>query len=284
MNIGVNPEGETDVKHLQGLVFGFVLWGLGYASSALEISAELQQKVQQELEIAWQAGPKLGETMFLMREAGGSYLPEIVAPVDVDRYQALDKRRKMVGVYWMDLTYASAFHEAEPAAQCGQAICRLLDNLGYPQPELERRYREALEQIDQPGGEDRLWALFKEQNADVKWREMLQNSDGLELVVDGVYGYLLEGLHLATAIAIQSEYEPNYMRFVGDTRNAFRAYNNVLALFANEPELTALVDQNERVQFNTVLLNIIGDMPEIGAEQVNALRALTARTRNSFVE
>lgn len=272
------------VKKSMASLFGAALLGLVLSSPAFEVSDLLQQKVQQELDILRREGPKMGDTMFMMREAGGAYLPEIVEAANADKYQSMEKRRIMVGIYWMDLTYASTFHQAEPAAKYGQAICQLLDSLGYPWPDMERRYREALEQIDQPGGEDEIWDLFREQSESIEWQEMLKDGEGLELVVDGLYGYLLEGLYLATEIAVQSNYEPNYMRFVGDTKNAFQAFDRLLALFTDEPELAALVQQQERAQFTTVLLNIIGSMPEVGEDQVNAIRAFTRKYRNDVMK
>ena len=272
------------MKKSIGSLFGATLLGLALSSSAFELSDELQQKVCAEIDLIWKEGPKMGDTMFMMREAGGAYLPEIVESANADKYQSMEKRRIMVGIYWMDLTYASTFHQAEPAAQYGQAICQFLENLGYPWPEMERRYREALEQIDQPGGEEELWELFREQNEDAQWQEMVKDGAGLEMVIDGLYGYLLEGLYLATEIAVQSNYEPNYMRFVGDTKNAFQSYERLLALVENEPELAALIQQKERAQFITVLLNIINAMPDMGEDQVNAIRAFSRKYRNDVMK
>ncbi len=272
------------MKKSMGSLFALALLGLALSASAFELSDELQQKVRAEIDLLWKEGPKMGDTMFMMREAGGAYLPEIVVPVDVDKYQSMEKRRILVGMYWMDMTYAATFHQAEPTAQFGQAVCQFLESLGYPWPDMERRYREALEQIDQPGGEEELWELFREQDEDVEWQEMVKDGEGLELLVDGLYGYLLEGLYLATEIAVQSNYEPNYMRFVGDTKNAFQSYERLLALVENEPELAALVQQKERAQFITVLLNIINAMPEMGEDQVNAIRAFSRKYRNDVIQ
>ncbi len=275
---------RKSVKTTLSSIFGVALLGFALSSSAFEVSDLLQQKVQQELDIIRKEGPKMGDTMFMMREAGGAYLPEIVEPANADKYQSMEKRRIMVGIYWMDLTYASTFHQAEPAAKYGQAICQLLESLGYPWPNMERRYREALEQIDQPGGEEEIWELFREQEESIEWQDMMKDGAGLELLVDGVYGYLLEGLYLATEIAVQSNYEPNYMRFVGDTKNAFQSFDRLLSLFTDEPELAAMVQQKERAQFVTVLLNIINAMPEMGEDQVNAIRAFSRKYRNDVIQ
>lgn len=271
------------MKNLLAALLFLTLLGLSLPARALTVSDELHQKLQRELDAVWAQGPKLGDTLFFLREAGGAYLPDIMPAADPDRYQEMDRRRLMVGAYWMDLTYASAFHQAEPAARFGQAIGRLLENLGHPWPEMERGYREALEQIDQPGGEERLQALFREMDADTGWQEMLREGDGLELVVDGLYGYLVEGLYIASEIAVLSNYESNYMRFVGDTRNAFLVFQNMLRQFESDPELADLMQGSERLQFIAQLLEIIGDAPEIGPEQIQDLRPVITKARNDIV-
>lgn len=271
------------MKNTLACMFGLALLGLSLPSPALMVSDELHHKLQQELDTVWAQGPKLGDTMFFLREAGGAYLPDLMPAADPDRYQDMDRRRLMVGVHWMDLTYASTFYQVEPSARFGQAIGRLLESLGHPWPEMERGYREALEQIDQPGGEERLQALFRQLDADTGWKEMLRDGDGLELVVDGLYGYLVEGLYIASEIAVLSNYESNYMRFVGDTRNAFLVFQDMLREFESDPELTGLMQASERLQFIAQLLTIIGDAPEIGPEQVLDLRPVITKARNDIV-
>ena len=153
------------------MAVGGMLMASVLAASALEISDEFRLAIQRDIEAVEKDGPQMGEVMAALREIGASYLPEIVAPVDVDKYQSMGRRRVMTGVYLMDLTYASTFGQREPAARYGQAVYQLLDQLGYPQPDMERRYREALEQIDLPGGDERMRQLVKEQEANASWRK-----------------------------------------------------------------------------------------------------------------
>lgn len=271
------------MKRSFGSILGFVWLAATLSSPALELSPALREKTQQALDAVWRNGPTAGDTMFLLREAGGAYLPEIVAPVDATKYQDMDRRRLMVGVYGMDLAYASTFHQAEPAARTGQALCALLQDLGHPRPELERQYREALDQIDQPGGEQRLRDLFRMPQETADWQALLDTDEGAELAVDALFGHLIEGLYLASEIAVLSDFEPNYMRFVGDMRNAFLSFKDMLLQFEDEPEFKELIQSSERIQLVTELLALIGDMPEVGPEQVQDLRPVITKTRNDIV-
>ena len=174
-----------------GWMLGWALLGAAAVVPAAEISEELRQALQSDLAAIEKETPQMGEVMAALREIGAAYVPELVAPIDVDRYQGVVRRRIMTGTYLMDLTYASTFGRQADAARYGQAVCQLIELVGYPQPELERRYREALEQIDEPGGDERLRQLIQEQQRRQLWQDRLQNSDGVEFAADNLYGCLL---------------------------------------------------------------------------------------------
>ena len=120
-----------------GLIAIGILSGV-LSAGALEVSDDLRLRVQKDIQLVEQEGPRMGDLMAGIREAGASYLPELPAPIDPDRYQALERQRMIIGVYLMDLTYAATFYQQQPAARYGQAIARLLEKVGFPQPDMER--------------------------------------------------------------------------------------------------------------------------------------------------
>jgi hypothetical protein len=267
-----------------GLGMGIALVASVLAASALEISEELRLSIQGDVETIEKAGPKMGEVMAALREIGASYLPEIVAPVDVDQIQTMERRRLMTGVYMADLTYASTFAQRAPAARYGQALYLLLDQIGYPHPDLERRYREALEQIDQPGGDARLEQLAKEQEQDEIWQDKLHTGEGVYLVVDGLYGSMIEGLYLTTEMCVLSNYDPASMAYVAYMRDSFQDYTKLLNRLAENPEFVMWVKNNNRLDFLASLVVILGDRPEITPAQLDSLRPAIAKARQEIVQ
>ena len=266
-----------------GMAMGWMLMGAVAAASAVEVSEALRLAIQSDVEAIEKETPQMGEVMAALREIGASYVPELVAPVDVDRYQGVVMRRTMTGVYLMDLTYASTFGRQADAARCGEAVFRLLDQVGYPQPEMERRYREALEQIDEPGGDERLRQLVKEQERNQVWQDKLQTSEGVELAADNLYGFLLEGLYLTTELCFLSNYDESSMMYVAYLRDSFQAYNRLLTLMGNSPEFAAWVEGNDRMNFLASIFVILGDKPEIAPTQLDALRPIISKARNHIV-
>ena len=267
-----------------GWAMAGVLMGTIAAASAFEISEELRQAIQGDVEALEKETPQMGEVMAALREIGASYLPELVAPVDVDRYQGVMPRRVMSGTYLMDLTYASTFGRQADAARYGQAVCQLLELVGYPQPDLERRYREALERIDEPGGDERLRLLVKEQQQSRVWQDRLQNPDGLDFVVDNVYGFLLEGLYLTAELCYLSNYDPSSMAYVAYLRDSFQAYNQLLNRLGEIPEFASSAERDDRLNFLASILVILSDKPVVTPAQLDALRPAIEKARKRIVK
>ena len=267
-----------------GMAVGLALAASAWTASAIEISDELRLAIQGDLEAIEKDGTQMGDVMAALRETGASYLPEIVAPIDVNKFQGMERRRIMSGVYLMDLTYATTFSQREPSARYGQAVYQLLDQVGFPQPDLERRYREALEQIDQPGGDEKLRQLAKEQEQDPIWQDKLTSGDGVELVADHLYGYLLEGLYLTAELCYLSNYDATSMMYVAYIRESFQAYNKLLYRLGDSPELAMSVEKHDRLNFLASILVILGDKPTISPAQLDALRRAITKARNGSVQ
>ena len=80
-----------------GMALGCWLAVAVAGASATEISAELRQALQDDLAAIEKETPAMGEVMAALREVGAAYVSELVAPVDVDRFQGVVMRRIMVG-------------------------------------------------------------------------------------------------------------------------------------------------------------------------------------------
>ena len=268
-------------NYLSFAVLGITLFSL--SAGAEGISDEFRLEVQRDIERVESEGPSMSALMAGLREAGASYLPELVAPADDNAYQDPERRRMMTGVYLMDLTYATTFYQNSPAAHYGQALARLLDQLGFPRPDLEREYRDALENIDQPDGEEQFKALLKRLNEDTGYQEMLKTEDGMDVIVDGLYGFLVEALYLTAETTVLSDYNPAYLKYINDMRESFLIYRDLLLKFERFPELAEMVEKNQRIDFITQLLKTLGDLDQVDRKEVDLLRPIIVKARNDIV-
>ena len=267
-----------------GLALGLMWLASGFPGSAFEVSEELRLSIQRDIDAIGKEGPQMGEVMAALREVGASYLPELVAPIQVDKYQTPERRRMMAGVYLMDLTYAATFDQRDATARYGQSVYELLDLLGFPQPDMERRYREALEQIDMPGGDARLRELAKEPNKDPIWQEMLRTGEGVDLVADELYGFLIEGMYQTSELCVISNYDPSFMMYVAYMRESFQAYKQLLYRLGDSPELATSMDRQDRFNFLASILVILGDLPDIGQAQLDSMRPVIAKARQEIIQ
>lgn len=263
---------------------GLVIAGTALSVLAFEITDDLRLRLQQRIEEIETTPPKMSDMMTALREAGASYLPEIVAPADADKYQSAERRRLITGVYIMDLTYATTFNQRKPAAAYGQAIYQLLDQLGFPNPGMERQYREALADIDQPGGEEQLQELLRKQDEDINWQEKMKTPEGAAFVVDSVYGFLIEALYLTGEISAASNYNADYLQYIANMRESFLAYKDILKQFEQDAATADLMAFNERVQFITSILDVLGDAPQIGPEEIEELRPVLHQAREDILK
>jgi len=253
-------------------------------AQAVEISDALRTRTEKAITRIETEGPELGFIMAALREANASYMPEIVAPIDVTKYQDPEAQRLIIGVYQMDLTYAATFDQRQATAQYGQAIYELFDKLGFPNPELAKQYREALQNIDLPGGEERLRELIKKQDANEDWKSMLRSGDGLDLVVDGLFAYIIEGVYLTCEMATLSDYDPTFLKCVSDLKGSFILFQELLAEYDDDPDFAAVTAASKRGLAIQEILTQFGDAAEITPVGVKKLRPLVAAIRKGIVQ
>lgn len=244
------------------------------------VSDELKMRVEQDLESI--EGDGLMPIMHNLRESGASYLPEITAPTDVDGYQDPKKQMAMIGVYLTNMAYAAAFEQPRQGAEYGQGMFRLLEALGFPWPEMERRFLEVLENVNEPGGEERVLDLLAEMDADTQWQELLDTDAGMAMVVSAFYGSLVECIYLSVEIAVLSGYPPAFLQFVNNEYQGLLVVYDLLILLDDQQELSDLLDTDARMAFIVNLIDVVGNAG-IGPDQVDALRPMITRERNTLV-
>ena len=147
---------------------------------------------------------------------------------------------------------------------------------------MERRYRDALARIDEPGGDERLRQLAKAQDDNLAWQDMLRTGEGVEIVVEGLYGFLVEGLYLTTELCALANYDPAYLMYVAYMRDSFEAYKRLLHRVGEIPELAASIQDSDRLHFLTSVLLVLGDMPRLGPDLLESLRPSIAKARRDI--
>jgi hypothetical protein len=128
-----------------------------------------------------------------------------------------------------------------------------------------------------------LQQLVQDMNSDAWWQDKLRTGHGVPLVADSLYGFLIEGLYLTTELCFLSDYNPSALIYVAYLRESFKGYMRLLYRLGESPEFATAFEMNDRLNFLASILVILGDLPEVGPAQIDALRPAIAKARREIV-
>ncbi len=216
------------------------------------------------------------------KEAGASYLKILTAPAKkADQYVNAQVQRTMIGIYLMDMNYAQVFGRYNDAKKLAEALDILFGKLGFRSRELQRCCQNIMDHATDSNRNQ----LYKELDdaIDQIWIKYIDTDKGLDLVIDGVYGWILEGLYISSEIAAQQDYKPAFMHFMNQQMNYFNNMKETLSIFEKDSALASMVEQSERLQIIQEVLNQLGANRKITPRDVIANRRLISQARNEIM-
>ena len=256
----------------------------GRAHGEMVISEEFRKEIEKTVDKVENEGPKAIQLVSDLKAAGASYMPEILAPVAPERYQGEARQRLITGVYLMDLQYAVVFEKSKEIAEYGLAVYSLIDKLGFPVPKVEQLLREALAHVDDPDAEQRFGALAKALDEDASWKEMLSSPKGMQLIVEGLYAWMLEGVYITSELAAQSNYNPAFLKTLNDHKSYLKTYMVLLDQFIDKPELASVLRTEERIHTIKTLSALLSGPNPVGRNEVEEIRTIAGQARNQIVK
>lgn len=259
------------------------IFGAGRVYGETVISEEFRKEIEKTIDKVETEGPRAVQLISDLKAAGASYIPEILAPVVPEKYQEETRQRLIAGIYLMDTQYAIVFGKNKESLEYGLALYSLIDKLGFPVPELEKQFREALAHIDDPDAEERLNNLGKSIDQDTSWKEMLSSPKGMQLIVEGLYAWMLEGVYITSELAAQSNYNPAFLKVLNDHRSYLSTYMTLLDQFIDKPELASVLRTEERINTIKTLLALLSGPNPIGKDEVEEIRKVAGQARNQIV-
>lgn len=276
----------------KGLLFkGIFVWMVcsaavfeGFAYGQTPVAEKFRSEVKQLVAGAEIEGPKAIDLVRSLKAAGASYLPEILASSKFEKYRTESKQRLMAGIYLMDLYYAIVFGKDKDAAQYGTAVYTLEDKLGFPVPGMEKRFREALSHMDDADSGQRIDTLAKELDADLSWQEMLSTPDGMKLVIEGHYGWMLEGVYIASELAAQSNYNPAFIKALDDHRAYFGTFVALLDKLVDKPEIASVLRKDNCIETAKTISALLSSPNPMGKKEVEEIRKVAGEARNRIVD
>jgi len=253
------------------------------AYGAPVVSKELRQEVEETLDRMEADSPKLMDLVAEMKEAGASYIPEIMAPAAIEKYQKDERQRLIAGVYLADLSYAFVFGVNRDIMDYGLAVSSLMDQQGFPMPKLDQSFQQALSQEGGPEADERFQEIRKILNEDTSWKERLGSAKGLDVVADSLYAWIMESLYLVSEMTAQSNYDPKFLKILGDHTAYLKSYSALADKVDANPELAALLETRERRNTIGKVLAALSVEKGIGQKEVEEVRKIVGREREKIV-
>ncbi len=247
------------------------------------LGEEFQKKIESIVNRMETDAPKSIQIADEIKTAGASYMPELMAPINPDKYQAEGKQRLLAGVYLVDMEYAIIFEKKKEISEYGLALFSLLDKLGFPVPKLELQLRDVLTHLDDPDVEERFAAMAKSLEEDSSWKEMIATESGVRLIVEGLYGWMVEGIYISTEIAAQCNFGPAFLNPLNAQKSYLKTYMELLDQFVDKPELASTLRSPERIDVIKAVSALLSSPNAIGKEEVEGVRKIIGQARNQIL-
>jgi len=265
------------------LILTVVFCVFGMKAEAANIDPAVKSEVVAAIKRIEKEGLQEYELIKLWKESGASYLRELTAPTDkADSYVNAEVQRMMVGVYLMDMNYAQTFGRYNDAKKFAEALDILFGKLGFRNRELQLCCQEIMDNV-QDQDKDKLYRKLDEV-IDRIWVDYVNTEKGLDLTIDGLYGWILEGLYLSGEITAQQDYDPVFMSYLNKQMHYFKKMKDTLKIFKKGSALAEMVEQSERLQIIQEVIDQLGADRNITSRDVLANRRLIARERADIIQ
>jgi hypothetical protein len=180
-----------------------------------------------------------------LKEYGASFQPAMLLPPDLpDRVETGKNIHLLIGAYQFDALYAASFGRRNQAAKAIKAMGDLLNRTNmksivntsalFP-PELNWMLREP-DTVDIDEVIDAYAA-----NAP-KYKDIMAEKTGFALVLDSLYGAVVEGLYIATSSALLMGDHPSTNNLLAEFRSNITLLLSLYGVFEDDAAYAANVD------------------------------------------
>lgn len=226
--------------------------------------------------------PRIRETLEALKEEKASYLQELTAsPADVRYYRTPKEQRQMVGVYLFDMTYASVFTRQSQSRASGEALQQLLKSLGFNDRQVNQEYQKLIKESE--ASTSQIMVNNFEDILNNYFREIAKSDEGVALIGDAAYGWLIEGLYVTLEIVAQQNYAPMMLFWINDQARGIQPVTQLLSSVNSNPRLARLITNQDERAVLTALATALQDSERISRKEIDALRVIVSKARAKFI-
>jgi len=262
-------------------------------ASSTGMCAETQDYIDQAQKVLSQKNIRsMMDVSKTLKEYGASYQPALLLPPDLPQnLQKGENVHLLIGAYQFDALYAASFGRKDQAAKDIKAMGTLLNTTNlksivntaalFP-PELNWMLREP----DKVNIDEVIDAYAA--NAP-KYKDIMANTYGFRVVIDSMYGALIEGLYIATRSAVLLDDKAVSNKILGEFQNNISLTLNLYSIFENDLDYAESVDllfleRSQRVGWMESLAEFLTmNKGSITLEHIKAIGRFVSRERMRLI-
>lgn len=227
--------------------------------------------------------PKIFDTLEALKKAKASYIQELTVPTnDVSRYRTAASRRQLVGVYLFDMSYASVFDRKKQVVAALDAVQYLLKGLGISDRKVEQQYQRLVREY---GSSTMKHLVMNYENIlNDSLQEFAQSGDGIAMVTDAAYGWLIEGLYVTAEIVAQQNYSPLMLYRINEQAECIKPVVALLESVKSNPRLSPYVASGEYLTVLNAVSSALKTTDKISRTEVDSVRTIVTKARAQILK
>ena len=167
------------------------------------------------------------------KAAGASFQKTLTFPVDpLSRFTTAIGQAQASGAYVTDAGYAALFMRKREMAQCLGAVDRLNESLAFALP-VSKKFRQLLDEPDAIRDYS-TWSDAMNDFIDAMIKKGLDSEERLCVVINTLYGSLIEGMYIVTESIAQSGYAPDMLELMANQRHRAMLFMQLLNVFRGD--------------------------------------------------
>lgn len=247
-----------------------------------ETLSDLGIKFRDQVKAVIEQYKGLAQTNKQLKEAGASYQKSLTANTkNLSRYTTEEQLSTMTGVYTFDAGYAALFFQKKDMGESLKARKTINDKLGFSMP-LSSKMRKL---IETPNAiEDfKAWTDALNESGAIFLASGVTTDKRLDILVDVIYGMLIEGMYLVTESIALADYSPEMLALLNNQHDRLHFMIKLLNVFRGNKAFENAVKFKERLDFIGDVHNLL-IVSEFTRHEVDYLRKLIAPERQAILD
>lgn len=244
-----------------------------------EISQEELTPVEQVQQIVYPIQTPF-EITEMLNKARASYILDVTNPVEnVDKYFTEKSKALNLGIYGADLSYSSTYNKVQETRNFLSCSKKLTDELGIVTPFNEHLTIRIEENIE---NKDSLYSIITNSYHDTF--EYLNESGKGAISTLIIAGGWVEGIYIATQLAILSDNNTEIMNGIASQRNTLITLLPLLATYPENEDVQDVIAQLNKINDVYASMEEIDGELQVTPEKFEELLTVADQVRNYFVK